>query len=279
MGGSEARRVGVAALRVCHWRHEVIGASIGAGVQMDSFADVTVTANAPAAAVRRLTAIQLLVVLALAALLLPALSPAAVVGQGVVIKTLFLVRVGLLVGVASWFLHLQGVGWSATGLRRASVGPVLMAVPIGALISVLGSGAVGGALHAAGVHAADYAMFEPLRGDLGEYLFWAIPVAWGSAAFGEELLFRGFALRSLETLLGGPGRRATGAAIILQALIFGALHLYQGSGGAASAATIGFVLGLVWLVTGRNLWAGIIIHGLLDCSAMTAIYLGAMPHG
>ncbi len=244
---------------------------------MESFATVASVA-APSAAARRLTLVRLLVFLALAALLLPALSPSAVVGRGVVIKALFVGRIVLLVAAATWFLHLQGAGWSATGLRRASWWRVLLAVPLGLVLSAVCVGAVGTALRGVGVRAADYAMFEPLRGNLGEYLFWALPVTLGTAAIGEELLFRGFVLGSIETVLGGPRRSATGSAVILQAVIFGALHLYQGPGGAATAATIGLVLGLVWLLTGRNLWAGIAIHGLLDLSAMTAIYLAALPH-
>ena len=245
---------------------------------MDSFATTTISAAAPAAAIRRLTFLHLLILLALAALLLPALTPGAVVGRGVMIKALFVARMVLLLGVATWFLRLQGGEWSSTGLRRASWWRVLLAIPLGAVVSAFCVGAVSAALHGAGVRAADYVMFEPLRGNLGEYLFWAIPVTWGTAAFGEELLFRGFALRSIETVLGGPGKLTTGAAVILQALIFGVLHLYQGPGGAATAATIGLVLGLVWLLTGRNLWAGIAIHGLFDFGAMTTIYLGALPH-
>ena len=193
------------------------------------------------------------------------------------IKLLFVGRMAVLLGVATWFLRLQGVGWSSAGLRRPSWSRLLLAIPLGIVAGALCVGAVGAALRGAGVRAADYSVFAPLRGDLGEYLFWAIPVALGTAAFGEELLFRGFALRCLETVSGGPGRLTTGAAVLLQALIFGALHLYQGLGGAASAGVLGMVLGLVWLLTGRNLWAGIVIHGFFDFSAMTAIYLGDLP--
>ena len=89
------------------------------------------------------------------------------------------------------------------------------------------------------------------------------------------MLFRGFVLDALERIIGGPGRWTTPAVILIQAALFGILHLYQGIGGAAIAGTIGLVLGFIWLFSGRNLWPGIVIHGLIDSGAMTAIFLGA----
>jgi hypothetical protein len=58
----------------------------------------------------------------------------------------------------------------------------------------------------------------------------------------------------------------------------GRMYLWRAiDAGVATAATIGLILGVMWLLTERNLWAGIAIHGLFDFAAMTAIYFGAMP--
>ena len=64
-------------------------------------------------------------------------------------------------------------------------------------------------------------------------------------------------------------------ALFGQALIFGALHAYQGAGGAILAALTGLMLGFVYLLGNRNLWACIILHGMIDTISLTAIYLGA----
>jgi membrane protease YdiL (CAAX protease family) len=232
---------------------------------------------APTAASRRRVALQLLGLLALCALLIPAISPTAAVAHGAVIKILFLARILVLLGVATWFLRLQHRSWCETGLRKPRLWKTLLCIPLGAIASAICVGAVTAAAYRIGARAADYSMFSPLQGKLGEYLFWAFPVTWGTAAFGEELLFRGFVLSSIETVFGGRGRLVTGGAIVLQAVLFGALHFYQGPGGVATAATIGLILGVMWLLTERNLWAGIAIHGLFDFAAMTAIYFGAMP--
>ena len=41
------------------------------------------------------------------------------------------------------------------------------------------------------------------------------------------------------------------------------------------AGTTGLALGITWLLAGRNLWAGIVVHALLDAYAMTTFYLGS----
>jgi membrane protease YdiL (CAAX protease family) len=121
-------------------------------------------------------------------------------------------------------------------------------------------------------------MFTPLRGRLPLYLFFLIPVAWGAAAFGEEMLFRGFFLDAIARLLGRESWPATLVAVVVQAAMFATLHLYQGPAGAATAGGVGLALGLAWWISGRNLWAGILLHGAFDATAMTAIYLGLTPH-
>jgi len=69
-------------------------------------------------------------------------------------------------------------------------------------------------------------------------------------------------------------------AVIAQAVIFGLLHLYQGAAGASVAAALGLALGFIWWFSGRNLWAGIAVHGIIDSFSMTGLYLGLIgPHG
>ncbi len=121
-------------------------------------------------------------------------------------------------------------------------------------------------------------LFSAVEGNLPEYLYWVIPVAWGSAAFGEELVFRGFLQTRLQIALVGV-RGAAAFAVLLQAIIFGALHSYQGAGGAIAAGGTGLVLGLVYLAARKDLWAPIILHGLVDTISLTAIYMGAAAAG
>jgi membrane protease YdiL (CAAX protease family) len=223
-------------------------------------------------------AIQLLIILALCAVLFPAISPGAAVTGDLSTKLMFLGRMVVLLICATLFLRLRGLRWADLGLRRPRWLRLVLSVVGGLVLVAATAFGVSQGLAHFGIARGDYSMFAPIRGDLEQYLFWLLPVSWGSAALGEELMFRGFVRDALERLFGGRGWLATLAAIVVQAGLFGALHLYQGIGGATTAGMIGLALGFVWWASGRNLWAGIIIHGIVDSGAMTALYLGAMPH-
>jgi membrane protease YdiL (CAAX protease family) len=79
-----------------------------------------------------------------------------------------------------------------------------------------------------------------------------------SAGFCEELVFRGYLQRQFYALTG-----MAPAAVICQALVFGAAHLYQGVQGAAVIAGYGALFGI--LAASRNsLRPGMIQHGAQD---------------
>ncbi|HWE99509.1 MAG TPA: CPBP family glutamic-type intramembrane protease [Caulobacteraceae bacterium] len=225
---------------------------------------------------RRIVGGQLAIVLVLAAVILPLVSPAVAASHGAAIKAVFLARMAVLIAVATWLLHRRGLGWAPLGLRRPAWGRFAAALIGGLVAAALLSFAVRTGLAAVGVPAQTYAMFASIRGDLGAYLFWLIPVSWLSAAMGEELLFRGFILDGFWRLLDRTGAWRAPLSLVLQALIFGLLHAYQGLSGAATAAALGLVLGAVWWGAGRNLWAGIVLHAILDSMGMTAAYLGLL---
>ena len=241
---------------------------------------MTAAVLTPPAGARRLAAVQALAMALLVAAVSIPLSASEVVGAGWPAKLALVGRMAVLVAVAWWMLRAAGRRWSDVGLRKPRRWWV---VALAVVLGYLAMGAMAGVMHAAvlpalGLATPDLSAFAGLRGDLPEYLFWALPVAWGSAAVGEELVARGFLTDRLATLLGGqvPAGAAVFAAVILQGLLFGAAHAYQGLGGALLTAGAGIVLGLVWLWTGRNLWAAIILHGLVDFVSMTAFYTGAV---
>lgn len=229
---------------------------------------------------RRKALLQLAILSLLVVALSVPLSPSEVIGAAPGMKLALLGRMALLVAVATWMLRSAGKRWSDVGLRAprrwwivgvAVVAGYLALGGAAALLQIL-------VLPRLGLAGPDLAAFAGLRGDLPEYLFWALPVAFGSAAFGEELVARGFLTDRIATLMGGaaPGGWVLFAAVLLQGVLFGACHAYQGLGGALVTAVVGMVLGLVWLWTGRNLWACIFLHGLVDFVSMTAFYTGAV---
>lgn len=58
------------------------------------------------------------------------------------------------------------------------------------------------------------------------YLFYATLVSWGTAAFGEELIVRGFILDRLIKIIGSTALAPSLLAICFQAGLFGAFHFH-----------------------------------------------------
>jgi len=121
------------------------------------------------------------------------------------------------------------------------------------------------------------AVFSGLRGNLGRYLALLIPITRGTAAFGEELVCRGFIMQRLGDALGG-GRAARSGALLGQAILFGLAHAYLGPRGMLNAGALGLASGLCLQFNGRNLWPLFIAHGLVDSVGITVLYLG-IAHG
>jgi len=96
-----------------------------------------------------------------------------------------------------------------------------------------------------------------------------IVLAWILGAFFEELVFRGVILNSIQSLLvpwlATP--LAAALAIVAAALGAGVMHLYQGARAALIITQLSVLFGVLFVVTGQNLWAVIVCHGVYDTIA------------
>jgi len=128
----------------------------------------------------------------------------------------------------------------------------------------------------AGFHR-DLSRFAALKGNLTLTAYTVVYVLIG-AGFYEEFMFRGFLMQGLAMLLGGS-RGAWGAALIIQGALFGVSHAYQNPLGMLITGTLGTLLGVLVLVSGRNLWPAIIAHGLYDASRSISFYFQGPPAG
>ncbi len=185
--------------------------------------------------------------------------------------------IALALVVASWRLYHGGSGWVELGLR-----PPQSWVRAAGWIAVLFAASAGAAFlvieplsRAAGWQSLDLSRFAGLPGNATALVGWLLLV-WTSAAFAEELVFRGFVLTRLEMAFG-DGRGATAMAIIVQAFLFGVAHFYLGARGIATAATVGLIYGLVYTINGRNLLPLIAAHGITDSLSFIALYAGLAP--
>jgi hypothetical protein len=82
-----------------------------------------------------------------------------------------------------------------------------------------------------------------------------------AAAFGEEVVYRGY----LQTQLGALTRRPW-LGVVLQALLFGVAHLDQGPVSASRVALYGLLFGLV-VRARRSLLPAILAHALIDAAS------------
>jgi uncharacterized protein len=203
------------------------------------------------------------VLLSLLGMVLGALMP------WLVLSPIFGMAVPLL--AATYFLHRQGGGWRELGFARAMPLKRFVLLTLGAVAAIyLITGLViTPILRALGAPPVDIAILVDLiEGDRTMYLLFLIPVGWGSAAFGEELLLRGFVLNRFALLFG------TSWAVVLQALLFSLGHAYQGITGVVSLFVVGLLLGIVYLRAGGNLWPVIVAHGIIDTISISLIYFG-----
>lgn len=180
--------------------------------------------------------------------------------------------------VASVFLWRGGLRWGDIGLKVP--GNLPKAIGFGVLGTVIGFALfalVRSITNQLGFPPPDVSVLSNvLEGNFSVYIQFMVLVVWGSAGIGEEMFARGFLLHRLEAVFANA-RSAWWLAAITQAVVFGALHFYQGPTGMIGAAVIGFLMALLFRYTGRNLLAPILAHGLIDTVAVTALYMGVTP--
>lgn len=194
-------------------------------------------------------------------------------GYGLVPLTL---TIGLLPVV--WILlRLAHEPWSSIGLSLPANLP--RAVAIGAAAGVAME-----ALAVLGTTPWISALFgtEPDYSDLGfiqgnlPYLLIFLALNWTLAAFGEEICWRGFLMQRVARLFGGGGAAWTISLLLVSAL-FGWVHSEQGVSGAVQESLSGLLLGVLFLVTRRNLAVPIVAHGVSNSVAFVLIYFGRYP--
>jgi len=182
-------------------------------------------------------------------------------------------------GACTWLLHRRGTGWNSLGLGpfRPYHRTVAWALGLFLVLIVVVPTVTGALGNALGLPPPRMELSAQMRGNLGVYLLMLIPVGWGAAAFGEEMIYRGFIFSKLSYALGG-GALGAAVALLSQSILFAAGHLYLGPRGVLNAGLVGIITGAAYLANGRALWPLIIAHGLVDSVGLTALYLG-LAHG
>jgi len=179
----------------------------------------------------------------------------------------------LLVGVAWGLIRLRGERLADIGLKPPASWMRAFAIGIGfaavVFIAMYLSERLG--------FRRDLSKFKDVQGNL-ELAALGVFYASIGAGFYEEFMFRGFLMQGLAMFFGAS-RGAWIAACVVQGALFGAAHAYQNPLGIAITGTLGFLMGLLVLASGRNLWPVIIGHGLFDASRFVLFYFEGPPTG
>lgn len=138
-------------------------------------------------------------------------------------------------------------------------------------------------------HAPDLSDFAGLRWNW-KLLPLVLLGTWTLAAFGEEMVYRGYLMNRVADLFaassrlaqktGEPGARKAlswNISLVVVSVIFGLAHLYQGMTGVIENGIDGLLLGLAYLRFDRKLSVPIVAHGVTDTVDFLLIFLGKYP--
>ena len=116
----------------------------------------------------------------------------------------------------------------------------------------------------------DYSDFDAVKGNPVSLIFLLLFV-WISAAFGEEIVWRGYFMKQFVKFFG-EGKISMIINILLFGALFGLMHSYQGITGQLLTGIIGMILSYIFYKKKYDLWLNVAIHGWFDTIAILALY-------
>ncbi|MDQ5844471.1 MAG: CPBP family intramembrane metalloprotease [Acidobacteriota bacterium] len=174
-------------------------------------------------------------------------------------------------------LWLRGIGWRALGLKRPARwrNTLLLGIAVGVVYQFFSLYVLEPLIIRLTGRSIDLSQFTQIEGNVFVLCVFLLLV-WTLAAFGEELVFRGYLMNRVAELAGGTSM-AWAASLVVVSVLFGVAHLYQGISGVITNIAAGLVYGALYLSSGRNLWAPIITHGVYDTVALLLAFWGKYP--
>lgn len=180
----------------------------------------------------------------------------------------------LIILLASWVEYGKGT-FKSLGFQRSNLKTVqlLVVAPLvaGMIFLLWWFVLIPGVTYLTG-QPMDFSLFEPYKGNLPAILA-MFPFVWLSAAFGEEILFRGYLMRQF-TKFFGSSKASIVLNIALFGVIFGWIHAYQGFSGQIVTGIVGMILATIFHVRKDDLWFNVAVHGFVDTIALVLIYIG-----
>lgn len=182
-----------------------------------------------------------------------------------------------LAGLLFWAWYRGGLEELGISKKHSLSGTLLWSVLLtGTSLFVIGD-LIGPVIDRLTGYVPDYSHYGDLVGNFDAVFgFWW--KAMISAGMAEEIIYNGILLVGLAQLL----KRVPGAkhiAIVLSAVVFGIAHYPQGLSGIISTGLVGLTFGYGFYLSGRNIYALILSHCLLDTYAMFILYYGWFDAG
>ena len=174
-------------------------------------------------------------------------------------------------------LWLRSLGWRGVGLTGSAhfARTALLGIVIGIAYQFLSLILVDPLIARLTGRLPDVSQFAPLVGSV-KYLLLSLLVTWTLAAFGEELVYRGYLMNRIAGLVNTP-RAGWAVSLLISSILFGVVHSYQGTSGVIATGLCGLLFGMMYLASGRNLWLPIIAHGTFDSVGFVLVFFGKYP--
>ena len=174
-------------------------------------------------------------------------------------------------------LRVRGLRWRDVGLTRNRSWPHTLAVGVGAgvLMEAFELFVTQPLLARLTGKQPDFSDFQAIHGNV-KLLSLGIALAWTLAAFGEEMVWRGYLMNRVAGL-GKHTRMAWFVSLTVVNMLFGYAHSNQGITGIIDEGLMGVILGLFYLGTNRNLSVPIIAHGVADTVDVVWLFIGHYP--
>jgi membrane protease YdiL (CAAX protease family) len=174
-------------------------------------------------------------------------------------------------------LRVRGLRWKDMGLARfrswaATLG---LGTALGVAMELLQLFVTQPLLVAVTKKAPDLSSFRRVAGN-PRLLVLMLLLVWILAAFGEELVYRGFVMNRLADF-GKRTRAAWVISLLIMSVVFGFAHYEQGITGIIDEGIMGFLYGVAYLAADRTLAVTIIAHGVQDTVDMILLFLGKYP--
>ena len=118
----------------------------------------------------------------------------------------------------------------------------------------------------------DYSTFEQYEGNLSALSILFVYMIF-SAAFGEEIVFRGYLMRQF-TKFFGSSKISLVINILLFGIIFGYSHAYQGITGVITTCITGMLFAFIFHLRKYDLWFNVVLHGFINTVGFVYIYYG-----